>query len=686
MTAAAARTASGRRRTVWLPVAALLLLHVGMALGAVRGKSVTFDELAHVTAGYSYWITGDYRLHPQNGLLPQRLAGLALLSSRPRFPSLDQPAWWTSNEFAMGHHFFYGESNDADAMLWRARCTMVLLSLGLGILVYAWARRLFGPGAGLAALTLYAFSPTMLAHGPLATSDIAAALFFSAATWALWTLLGRVSPATLAAGAAATAGLFLAKLSAVLIVPVVVILAVLRLLSAEPLTVALGSERRIAGRLQRARVLVGAGLAQVLVVGTIIWGCYGFRYDALRHAVPGRDTLRWETVTHVPAVIRGAVAMRALPEAYLFGIASVRHHATVRRAFLNGRHSWRGWWWFFPYCLAVKTSPVLLVLLLAGAVLAIPRTRTSAGRRELAVLAHRTAPLWVLLAVYWAAAIASGLNVGHRHLLPTYPPMFILAGGAAAALARHGRVSAAGVVAGLGLHIVGALVQWPHYLAYFNGLAGGSREGYRHLVDSSLDWGQDLPGLRSWVDRQRAAEKTAGDDVAPVYLSYFGSGSPEYYGIDAKAGVRRLPGYYDHWRRKAWYPLTGGIYCISATMLESVYAFFTGPWAAPYERLYQDMLATMRREGIDPQAQEKPGATFLNQHFAVFEQLRLARLLAFLRQREPDGDVGHSILIYRLTDEDVAQALFGPPAELVPTIEVPGIDWGGYDRLLGLEG
>ena len=119
----------------------------------------------------------------------------------------------------------------------------------------------------------------------------------------------------------------------------------------------------------------------------------------------------------------------------------------------------------------------------------------------------------------------------------------------------------------------------PHYLAYFNVLAGGPESGYRHLVDSSLDWGQDLPGLKRWLE---AAE---GHSAAPaaVYLSYFGSGNPAVYGIDA----RQIYSYQDWRAAPPLYELTGGIYCVSATMLQSLYTRAPGPWAAPYERAYQ---------------------------------------------------------------------------------------------------
>jgi hypothetical protein len=279
---------------------------------------------------------------------------------------------------------------------------------------------------------------------------------------------------------------------------------------------------------------------------------------------------------------------------------------------------------------------------------------------------YRTAPLWVLLAVYWASAISSHLNIGHRHLLPTYPAMFVLGGGLGVWLERGRRRARIAIALAALAYVTESALTWPDYLAYFNQLAGGPRHGYRHLVDSSLDWGQDLPGLARWLDRH-APSGTA------VYLSYFGTGNPDYYRVYA----RRLPGYFDTWRRRdEWYALAGGIYAVSATMLQSVYGMAPGPWAAPYEGLYQDALGTLRRiadPSGDQAERDRLMRAFMSQQFVLFDQLRFARLCAYLRRREPDDSVGYSILIYNLTDADVRDALYGPPAELAPDIEIGGV-------------
>jgi hypothetical protein len=213
----------------------------------------------------------------------------------------------------------------------------------------------------------------------------------------------------------------------------------------------------------------------------------------------------------------------------------------------------------------------------------------------------------------------------------------------------------------LAWQVVEALRASPNFLAYFNQFVGGPEKGYQHLVDSSVDWGQDLPGLKQWLDDNGLQ----GANHPPVYLSYFGTAFPSYYHIDAQA----LPGFPDTWSRRRPPPLTGGVYCISVTMLQAVYVLDApGRWTAAYEQRYQDALFNLRlydSTAANPKDREallkQTGEEYWWKLFHLIENLRFARLAAYLRTRTADANVGHSILIFRLTDEDVARAVSGPP-------------------------
>src|SRR6476661_3518033 len=109
-------------------VVALLALYYVMALTAAGQKSMTFDEMAHLTGGYTYWAFDDYRLHPENGNWPQRLGALPAVIGGADFPPLNQPAWTTSNLYVLGDQYLYF-ANDADTLLSRARAVMLLVGV-----------------------------------------------------------------------------------------------------------------------------------------------------------------------------------------------------------------------------------------------------------------------------------------------------------------------------------------------------------------------------------------------------------------------------------------------------------------------------------------------------------------------------------------------------------------------------
>jgi hypothetical protein len=218
------------------------------------------------------------------------------------------------------------------------------------------------------------------------------------------------------------------------------------------------------------------------------------------------------------------------------------------------------------------------------------------------------------------------------------------------------------VIVSIALFAGESIARWPNYLAYFNQIVGRPWYAYRHLVDSSLDWGQDLPALQRWLIEQ-------GLDGSPnekTYLSYFGSGRPSYYGIKATL----LPCFYDYYTApRIPEPLEAGTYCISATMLQSVYTPFYGRWNRQREAAYQQLAEDFRRfsqgnfEQRDRQMNDSERAARI-QLLSLYEKARFARLVSFLRQREPDFEINNSILIYRLRTSDLNLALNGPAMEL----------------------
>ena len=646
----------------------VLVAYFLLATASVRETPNTFDEIAHITAGYSYWTRNDFRLHPTNGSLLQRWFAMPLLTLDLKFPE-NSDAWNGSNVWGVARQFFFESGNDADRLLWRARHMNAILAVALGLLVYAWSRRLFGPSGGMVSVLAYATNPGILANGVLATSDLAAALFFAASVGCLWKMFHRVSPGNFACTWLALTLLVLSKMSAGLVIPMAVVLLILRLLESCSLTVGWKNGVAVERRWAQALVLTGTLLLQAVFVVAAIWTSYGFRYSAFHEPHSGKEYLdpSWNSVLdgsgRIGQVVEFVRDHHLLPEAYIYGNAHIWQDGQMWPSFLNGQWSTNGWWYFFPYTFLVKSPlPLLALLILAGSG-AIWSWRQSAteGWHIMWQSARDgffvTAPLWVVLAVYGAAAIHTKLNIGHRHILPLYPPLFIFLGATAHWLRSDGRLrQRMSTAVAICLVALGAesLAQYPYYLAYFNQLVGGQSNAYKHLADSSLDWGQDLCRLRRWLEERHldAPGKTS------VYLGYFGTASLPYYHVP----VTRLPS--SSHRPGALFPLTAGVYCLSATYLQQVYEPLAGPWCAANEKEYQEKgQAIEQLQAADPATRtemvQSKGKPFWDSTATRYDLLRVARLCAFLRPREPDDNVGYSILIYRLRERDIREALEG---------------------------
>jgi hypothetical protein len=345
-------------------------------------------------------------------------------------------------------------------------------------------------------------------------------------------------------------------------------------------------------------------------------------------------------------IIEWTAQKRLLPEAYLYGAAFVAAHAH-QAAYWNGSYSTSGWRGFFPYCWLVKTPlPTLgLVALASGAGLVFLRRRSGPSDFR-SLLSSRVVPALALLVVYWPTAILSTLNLGHRHILPTYPALFVLLGGVALLFeVRWIRHLAKALLLWL---VADCALAFPDYIAYFNS-AIGTKNGYRHLVDSSLDWGQDLPQLKTWLDARQHQEP------APKrpFLAWFGQADPKHYGIDAPDIIEPAP------FPRRYEP---GLYCVSATMLAGLYSI-PAPWSAVNEQGYRATRQTLHQYYSQP-AQELQAAydrrdPRLLRAVRNFNIWQAARLMACLRNRKPTANIGGSILVFDLEQSDLDAALNG---------------------------
>ena len=260
-------------------------------------------------------------------------------------------------------------------------------------------------------------------------------------------------------------------------------------------------------------------------------------------------------------------------------------------------------------------------------------------------------------AVYGVFSLLSTLNIGHRHILPLYPILFIAVGGLARPTQKGHR---AWLIALPVLSLVGTLGIAPHYVTFFNRPFGGPDKAWTKLVDSSLDWGQELPALAHWVQENRQSQES-------VYVAYFGSDDVKFRMPEAIP----LAPFYDHYRPREWATLDPGLYCVSASMLQDVYSPYRGPWTAQKESIYRRQRATLLP--LIEQGEMSP--TIVDFGYAgtepvwLLERLRFNRLTAYLKIKPPLHVVGHAILVYRLTAAELAAIEAGTTDELADLME-----------------
>ena len=323
-----------------------------------------------------------------------------------------------------------------------------------------------------------------------------------------------------------------------------------------------------------------------------------------------------------------------------------------------GEYRTTGWRSFFPTAFLLKTTLPALLLIGGGlAALGWAARPDRPGRPRARPWLYRAAPLGLFFLLYWAMAITMQLNIGHRHILPTYPIFYIFAGAAVLWVGgRMRRIAALALVALLAWHAIDSWLTRPFYLSYFQPLAGGVTRGFHYLVDSSYDWGQGLPDLGRWL----AAKEHRGDQT-PVFLTYFGADSPRARGLNV---VRFADEAHDSGPRAFPANVQGGWFVISATHFRRVYLPVRLPWTGVHEGIYR----AVRNRLMAAQSRSEPATANdrdqLLQDARDFEMLQFGRLDHYLENREPLEVIGGSLLVFKLTDAEVGFALNAPLAEL----------------------
>jgi hypothetical protein len=483
----------------WLIVPAVLGGLVGAQTRLFREATCeTYDEFTYLRMGICIYRHGDFR-SLASPMCPPLPILLEYWLPALRAGSLPETEGWEA---------------EVPGLIRQARLlTSLLVGVPLVEVIYIWLALRRGWMVGALGGVLVALSPSVLAAASIATTDACFVLFAVLALAALHRHQVRPSPGSFAT-AGAVMGLALAsKQSAAFLFPVALVELLLKTPAPEP------GATRVDSCLRTLFWVVTRLAALIVLAFAVDWALYGFGL-APRFGLAGTHVTIPVIIPMVADLLpNGEAIMEAVrrlgpPLAIDTFVGQMDHASEGHAAFLMGRHSSHGWWWFFPAAIALKSTPAELVMIGLVVVLAgRGGTWRDPARR-----------LWLVsIAIMLGLGIASALNIGHRYMLLIYPLVVLLAADRLGeeATRRPARVAVVGVWL-LAWQAVSAAGIAPHYLGYFNGICGGPSQGYRYLVDSSLDWGQDLPSLRRELE---------GRGYRKVALCYFGTAKPSAYGL-----------------------------------------------------------------------------------------------------------------------------------------------------------
>lgn len=514
--AAAAEKPPAAPSRLWLLVPLLAAAaYVAMAVHAARVETPTVDEMAHVASGVAVGKLGRldvyWRSPPASRLwmdLPL-LLDESVIVPEPPYPLRGWGPW------AYGMMFMKANESRYLDLVFRARLMVIPWGLLAGAVIFLWSRSLWGVPAACVAASLWFLCPNTLAHGHLGTIDMACAATVLLALFVTRWACRRGDAGAFACAGAAIGFAVIIKFTAILIIPVALLtLACHRLLCGDA-----GKRwRQGALRVLRDSVIVLA-VALLVINASLAFHGTGKRLDSYRFDSASFQRLQRILPPWTPVLV---------PETYVRGADDQQYSVEQGefRVYLMGMWSDTGWWYYNLVALLVKTPETFTLLVIASLLV----WRPHGERRWWEFLA-----VWLPVLVLVGSVSAFGrMNIGLRYVLPAMPLLFIASGGAIAWLLRCERPRFVRTLPWIAVGYTAVIVAMnhPHHLGFFNPASGGPAHGHAWLLDSNIDWGQDLYRVRGVTD---ALLKNAGGSPAaasaPIGLLYFGHADPALYDI-----------------------------------------------------------------------------------------------------------------------------------------------------------
>ena len=568
-----------------LIVVAIMTFFTVVSLLNAKNDSATFDEVAHIPAGYSYITEQDMRLNPEHPPLLKDLIGLPIAFLNLNFDKT-QPFWtgeglnriWDDGQWQAGKYLLYEGNDNADQILFLARLPIIAISVILGLFLFMWGKEIAGVLGGLFVLTLYAFDPNILGHNHYVTTDIGIAAFLTFAFYYFLKFIKNPTWKNVFIGGFFLGLVNLVKFSSLMAYPilglVILVYPLVKKISHE--------EENDKGKILRTKLFfsyLGKGIAALAISMVVVWILYFVNTYNMPHEIINRQiNFSFPLDDHNPlsmttnkvlSTINSVPLLKPFAE-YFLGVAMVFKRVAGGNGtyFLNNVSS-KASPIYFPLVFAIKeTIPFLLLIVFSlfittqqiinSTISSLKEKTSKKNFRRFMQTGVMQYTLFGFIFLYALLSITGNLNIGLRHLFPVMPLAYLLVTKKVFDFIRNKhRLTTHQLHILLAILIIWIMFipffSYPGYVSYFNETIGGSKNGYKYVTDSNVDWGQDLKRLKIFLQDN--------PEIKKINVDYFGGGDPEYYLDDQ---------YISGWDSKR--PIEAGWYAISVNSLQiSIY-------------------------------------------------------------------------------------------------------------------
>lgn len=561
----------------WIIAAIMTFFAVVSVLNA-KNDTATFDEVAHIPAGYSYVTQHDMRLNPEHPPLLKGLIGAPLLFLNLNF-DINNNFWtgeelnriWDDGQWEAGKYLLYGAGNNPDQILFWARLPIILLSIILGLFLFKWGKEVAGIYGGLIALILYAFDPNILGHNHYVTTDLGIAAFITFAFYYFLKFIKKPSWTNVFLGGFFLGLMNLTKFSSLIAYPIFGLI-----LFTYPLIKKISHSEeensKLSLRLKTFFAYLGKGFIAFAFSMIVVWVGYSINtYEMPKEVIdrqinfsfPKSDPNPLSLYTNQAlSYLNSSDLIRPLSE-YFLGVTMVfKRVAGGNGTYFLQNVSSQASPIYFPFVFLTKETIPFLALILFSLAYAFSQTvktiKSKETSKELKKFFQAKVVEYTLLSFivfYSILSITGNLNIGLRHLFPIFPFIYLLISKKIYDFYKKSHIFTKHnlriyIVIILTWIILIPVFSYPGYVSYFNESVGGSKNGYKYVTDSNTDWGQDLGRLKKFLDKNPQINK--------IRVDYFGGGNPEYYLGDK---------YISWWDSKR--PVESGWYAISANALQT---------------------------------------------------------------------------------------------------------------------